>query len=114
MARTIALLCSLGDITVSWEAKDDVTMAPIIQRLLDSKVRFHILRKRKTIMVEKATQAMDARKVILPDASLQQLFASGVLTVGALLMGETTGEIAKTAQDVLENDTVATQAPAGG
>jgi len=113
MARTIAFVCSLGDLTVGWDATNDADMIPIIQKMLDSKIRFHITRKRKKVEVEKLTQALDARKITLPDESLQRLKMAGLLMVGAFMMGESTGEIAETAEQVIENDTVATQ-PAGG
>lgn len=114
MARTSSLLCSLGDITIGWKAENDAAVLPVIQKMIDNGVVFFIMRKTKQVPVEKITQAADARKVIIPDASLQSLFAGSLLTVTSLLMGETTGEIAKTAEQVAENDTIATNPIGGG
>jgi hypothetical protein len=100
--------------TIAWEAENDATMLPVIQQMIDNKVRFHVLKKTKAIPVTKLTQASDARKVVIPDESLQALFAQGLLAVGSLLSVQTTGEIAKTPEAVLENDTVAVRAVAGG
>lgn len=118
MARTCSLLCSLGDITINWDSSNDAAVLPVIQKMIDSGVRFFILgKKSKRTQVVKVTQAADARKVVIPDASLQNLFAAGLLTVGSLLANEsveTTGEVAKTAEQVAENDTIATQRAGGG
>jgi hypothetical protein len=114
MARTVSLLCSLGDITIGWDAANDAQVLPAIQKMLDNKVRFFILKKSKQVEVVKITQPADSRKIVIPDASLQGLFASGLLTLGSLLVAETTGEVAHTAQEVADNDTIATQPVAGG
>jgi hypothetical protein len=114
MARTISLLCSLGDMTIAWQAENDATILPLLQQMIDKGVRFHILKKTKEIAVTKLTQAVDARKVVIPDESLQALFAQGLLAVGGLLSMESTGEIAKTPEAVVENDTLAIQQVAGG
>jgi hypothetical protein len=116
MARTISLLCSLGDITIGWNATNDAAVLPVIQQMIDNGVRFFIVRKKdKQIAVTKVTQTADSRKVVIPDASLQTLFASGLLTIGSLLVAESIGpEIARTAAEVADNDTVATQKVAGG
>jgi hypothetical protein len=114
MARTVALLCSLGDMTIGWDATNDAAILPIIQKMIDSGVRFFIVKKKEQRVVTKLTQATDARKIVIPDASLQGLFASGLLTIGSILLAETTGEIAETAGQVAENDTVAVNPAAGG
>lgn len=115
MARTISLLCSRGDLTVSWQPENDAVMLPAIQKLIDLKVRFFVLKKRdKLVPVEKITHVADLRKVVIPDETLQGLFATAVLTVTGLLLGDATGEIAQTAQDVVDNDTLAVQPVAGG
>ena len=116
MARTVSLLCSLGDITIGWEAANDASVLPIIQKMLDGGVRFFILKKTKPMEVTKITQPADARKIVIPDESLQSLFASGLLTIGGLMLTteEATGEIARTVEQVAENDTIATQPAAGG
>jgi hypothetical protein len=116
MARTVSLLCSLGDLTVKWDAANDPTVLPIIQKMIDSGVRFFILKKSKQVEVSKITQPADARKIVIPDQSLQSPCASGLLTIGGLMLSteETTGEVARTAEQVAENDTVATQPAVGG
>ena len=115
MSRTFSVLCSLGDISLKWDPENDDKVLPIIQKLLDKQVRFFVLKKKdKLIPVEKVSQTADVRKVVIPDESLQDLFADGLLTIGGLLLGEPTGEIAKTPQQVAENDTVAVQPAAGG
>jgi hypothetical protein len=114
MARTVSLLCSLGDITISWDAVNDAAVLPVIQKMIDNKVRFFILKKTKQMEVTKITQPADSRKIVIPDKSLQGLFASGLLTLGSLLVAETTGEVARTPEEVMANDTIATQAVAGG
>jgi hypothetical protein len=113
MARTVSLLCSLGDMTIGWDAANDAAILPIIEKMINDRVRFFIIKKKDQHLVEKVTQAADTRKIVIPDASLQGLFASGLLTVGSLLLAETTGDVATTAEQVIENDTVAVR-PAGG
>ena len=44
----------------------------------------------------------------------QELFAESIMTIGGLLTGEITGEIATTAQQVAENDTLVTAPVQGG
>jgi hypothetical protein len=114
MARTFSLLCATGDTTISWDPENDEKWLKIIQTMIDRKYRFFILRKSKKIEVTKVTQAADTRKVIIPDKTMESLFSDAVMTIGGLLMGETTGEIAKTPEQVIENDTLVTAPVAGG
>lgn len=114
MARTFSLICSLGDLTIQWAAKNDAAILPVIQQMIDTGVRFHIVRKTKEVQVKNISQAVDARKIVIPDASLQSLFASSLLTIGGLLVGETTGEIAETAEEVAAHDTIVTRPVGGG
>lgn len=115
MARTISLLCSLGDFTLGWEPANDAAILPVIQKMIDNGVRFFIVKKKdKQVPVTKVTQAADSRKVTIPNESLQSLFAGGLLSIGSLLIDTIGPEIARTAEQVAENDTVATQKVAGG
>jgi hypothetical protein len=90
-------------------------MLPIIQQMIENKIRFHKVTSKGNIRaIERPSQAMKARKIILPDESLQRLAAAGMLMITALMIGDTTGEIATTAQEVIDSDTVATQPARGG
>lgn len=114
MARTIVLPCALGDITIGWEPENDAEMLPILQAMLDAKTRFHIIRKRKITPVTKITQAADTRKIVIPNAILQKLWREGIIGVGVSHVAESIGKIAKTPQEVIEQDTLATSPMAGG
>lgn len=117
MARSISPMCRLGDLVLTWEAKDDATVGPLLQALLDQGVVFFIARKRKLHKVEKITQATNARNISLPTEAWNKLLGAGVLSLVAtasIASEETTGETADTPEAITENDTIAVTPPQGG
>jgi hypothetical protein len=118
MSRTISLLCKYGDLTFGWDESDDATVLPILQSLLDAQVRFLIVRKKKQHLVTKLTQAIDARNIVLPSEAWQRLIGSGLLALAGKLVGDTqvevTSDLAKTPEQIAENDVYAVNPVGGG
>jgi hypothetical protein len=110
-------MCRLGDLVLTWDAKDDATIEPLLQTLLDQGVVFFITRKRKLHRVEKITQATAARNISLPTAAWNRLLGAGAISLiaaAAIASEETTGETADTPAAIIENDTIGVTPPQGG
>jgi hypothetical protein len=109
------LMNSLGHLTVHWEEQNDEAIHPIIQKMLDSGYRFFILKDAAEVPIT-ALSEITERRVIIPDDDLQQLCAAGLLEVGGELdeTAETTGDVARTIEDVTEHDTVVSPPARGG
>jgi len=118
MARTMHLLNSLGHVTIHWEQQNDTTVLPVIQNMLDRGFKFFILSdQQEQVPATTIDEMAAARRVIISDEGLQQLQDSGVIQIGGIAIDETdetTGEQAKTAEEVAEHDTVVTQPARGG
>jgi hypothetical protein len=115
MARTMVFTCFLGDVTWGWEPKDDQYMLVWLQTLLDGKFKFHITKKNAKLReVTKVTQVADLRKVTFKDDEFLKLLVTGVLGTVPTRVGPSTGEIARTPEEIIDNDTIVTQPVAGG
>lgn len=122
--RTILSFGGYGDVAISWEEQNDSKVLPVIQGLLDKRVVFFILGKKKLLgeakktQVTKINQAQKARHIIIPDEALEQLHSAGLITAGKVTIDsgdmDNTGEIARTAAQVAAHDTIATAPAQGG
>ena len=116
MARTMHLLNSFGHLTVHWELQNNALVLPAIQQMLNEKYKFFILSGGNEVEVTNINELVD-RRIILPDETLQRLYDSGLLKIGGVTIeddAETTGAVATTPEEVLENDTIAIQPAQGG
>lgn len=124
MARRIFLAFGgYGDVAVTWDEQNDDQVLPVIQDMLEKGVKFFILAQRMSGEGRDQGMTLDdvkvGRHIILPNDGLEQLRLSGLVAAGKVeVSGDShvgnTGEIAKTAQEVVENDTVATPPASGG
>jgi hypothetical protein len=118
MARTIVLsFGGHGDVTAKWDADNDAVILPEIQKLIDSGYLFFILEADQSDRpVTSIDDVSKVRNIVIPNATLEKLHQDGLLTVGGVVLGETTntGEIATTAEQVAEADTVVVPPAKGG
>lgn len=123
MPHTTLTWGGYGDVTVQWETQNNDTVLPNIQKMIDAGIRFFILGKKvpfveaPQIDVTDITQIGKKRTIVIPDESLEALHKLGLVTAGQVVLDsevENTGTVAKTAEDVAANETVAVKPPSGG
>jgi len=111
------LLNSLGHVTIHWDEQNDSTVLPVIQDMLDRGFKFFILEQEEHTPVTSIDDVASSRRVIISDDGLEQLRDAGLIQIGGIAIEDdaaTTGEQAKTPEEVAEHDTVVTQPARGG
>jgi hypothetical protein len=122
MSRTCFLAFGpYGDVSIRWDQQNDGQVLPAIQSMLDRGFKFFIMKKKliggERTEVTTVDQVAKNRSIVIPDATLEQLHLSGLITAGSVIVEgdvDNTGELAKTVEAVAAADTVVTPPASGG
>ena len=119
--RTLAMMDESGHTSFGWDETDDAWVLPMIRAKMEAGYVFWIVRRNplREMRLERVEDLRDSRHVIIRDDSARELFEGGRI---GLITDEDGDEAdvaetvrrARTAREVVENDTVAHRPLRGG
>lgn len=120
--KSMILLDTTGDTTIVWDEDTEDALLPIIKKKMDAGVIFYVLKPRvlsilppKKVRAKKVADIRKAGAVVIHDSDLNALFEKGAIhTIKSDNDNIVTVRKAKTARDVVSNDTVAIRPARGG
>lgn len=119
-SRHMIMLNLVGDVSLTWDADQDANMRVYIEKKMKEGYSFFILEKNWLGMSRKK-KVVDIndiganKKVWMDDEELENAFKSGKIKLLKNTNNQyTTTRLAKTADEVVENPTVATRPMKGG
>jgi hypothetical protein len=105
-----------GDTAITWQEQNDAILLPAIEALMKRGYLFSKLQEGAVIAVT-STSHLGGRTVTIPDETLAQMHADGVLAIGGVTLQDESGaqmELARTPEEVVAADTVVTPPMKGG
>jgi hypothetical protein len=115
MARRMTVLNATGDVTIEWDAAHDDQVKAWVEALMAKGVVFFIVRGEDQIRLKDFARAIPERQVVLFGGTVDKMVDGVVRPVGTPATTEiATSGRAKTADEVVANDTIATQRAVGG
>lgn len=116
--RSVTFLNMRGDVTVTWEKKDDEHVKALIQKLMDAGVTFFHVKgriRKETVQLKTLAELGNKKSVIVQNEDVQKLAQDGRIKFAEVSGGTIkAGRAAKTADEVAASTTVATAAKGGG
>ncbi len=115
--RVMHLMDESGDTSLGWDPEDDEWVLPMIRRKMEAGYAFWIVKRNplREVLVQRVEELRETRHVIIKDDESRDLFEHG--QIGIADTGDTDLEVerrATTAEEVVENETVAHRPLRGG
>lgn len=119
--HSTTLLNSMGDITIAWTPDRDAEVKEMIAKKMKEGYTFFIVtpsfmgKKRETLKIRKVGDIGDLHSITVKDEDADKLIQAGI--VGMITTTDDhfeAGRVARSADDAVQNHTVATRPPRGG
>ncbi len=117
--RVMHLMDESGDTSLGWDPEDDEWVLPMIRRKMEAGPgpggERHVSNPLREVLVQRVEELRETRHVIIKDDESRDLFEHG--QIGIADTGDTDLEVerrATTAEEVVENETVAHRPLRGG